>query len=59
MADPIHIKASRKGEFTRAATAHHMTPDTFDNHVLDNPEDFSEKTRKQAQFAENAEHWSH
>jgi hypothetical protein len=57
--DPIHIKASRRGEFTRAANAHHMTPDEFDNYVLSHKDEFSGKREKQAQFAENAEHWHH
>lgn len=59
MADPIHIKASHRGEFTRAANAHKMTPDEYDNYVLDHKDKFSKKTEKQAQFAENAEHWHH
>lgn len=57
--NPIHIKESRVGSFTRAANAHHMTPDEYDNKVLAHPEDYSKAMREKAQFAENAEHWHH
>ena len=54
-----HIKESRVGTFTAAATAHHMSPGTFDNYVLEHKDEFSAKMEKKAQFAENAEHWHH
>lgn len=56
MADPtdIHIKSSRRGEFTRQALAHHEGVQEFASHVLAHPEDFSEATEKRAQFAHNA-----
>lgn len=57
--NPIHIKESRVGSFTRAATAHHMTPGEFDNYVLAHKDKFSTKMERKAQFAENAEHWHH
>jgi hypothetical protein len=57
--DPIHIKESRRGSFTEAATRHHMDPADFDNYVLSHKSDFSTKMERKAQFAENAEHWQH
>ena len=39
--DPIHIKASRKGTFTKAATAHHMSDTQFEGDVLSHPDKFS------------------
>lgn len=49
-----HIKESRVGTFTAAATAHHMGVQEFASHVLGNKEDFSGKMVKKAQFAKNA-----
>lgn len=51
---PIHIKESRKGTFTAAATKHKMGVQEFASHVLANPEDFSDKMQKKARFAKNA-----
>lgn len=55
--DPIHIKESRVGSFTEAATKHHEGVQEFASHVLANPGDYSKKMREKAQFAHNAEHW--
>lgn len=49
-----HIKASHRGEFTRAALAHHEGVQEFASHVLANPGDYSSHLEKQAQFAHNA-----
>jgi hypothetical protein len=57
--DPIHIKESRKGSFTRAANAHHETDDQFEHAVLAHPGKYSASMRKKAQFAENAKKWHH
>lgn len=57
--DPIHIKASRRGTFDAAATAHHMSTSAFEHDVLDHPGQFSEKMREKAQFAENAKKFRH
>lgn len=55
MADqaPIHIRESRRGTFTAAATKHHMDPGAFAAHVLADPGDFSPKMRKKAEFVKN------
>ena len=57
--DPIHIKASRRGTFTAAATAHHMSDSQFEQQVLSHPDDYSPKMRRKAQFAENAKKFDH
>lgn len=49
-----HIKESRVGTFTAAATAHHMGVQAFASHVLADPGDFSGKMQKKARFAKNA-----
>jgi hypothetical protein len=49
-----HIKESRVGTFTEAATKHHEGVQEFAHHVLANPGDYSEKMQKKAQFAVNA-----
>jgi len=49
-----HIKESRVGSFTEAATKHHEGVQEFASHVLAHPGDFSPKMRKKAQFAHNA-----
>jgi hypothetical protein len=51
--DPIHIKASRRGTFLAAATAHHMTGRELAHDVEAHPGDFSPAMRKKAEFAEN------
>lgn len=50
----IHIRESRVGTFTAAATAHHMGVQEFASHVLANKDDFSPKMVDKAQFAHNA-----
>lgn len=42
-----------KGAFTAQAIHHGMTPKQFMKEVLSKPEEFSERTRKRAQFMEN------
>lgn len=49
-----HIKKSRVGTFTAAATKHHEGVQEFAHHVIANPGDYSEAMRKKAQFAVNA-----
>lgn len=49
----IHIKASRRGEFTRAATAHHMTTQQWAHHEVNDP-DATTAEKRRAQFAINA-----
>jgi hypothetical protein len=49
-----HIRESRVGTFTEAATKHHEGVQEFASHVIANPGDFSSAMRKKAQFAHNA-----
>jgi hypothetical protein len=49
-----HIKESRVGTFTEAATKHHEGVQEFASHVLGHKGDFSPKMVKKAQFAHNA-----
>lgn len=56
---PIHIKESRKGTFTAAATKHGMGVQEFARHVSAHPEDFSAKMRKKAAFAKASAGWKH
>ncbi len=51
--EPIHIKESRKGTFTAAATAHHMSPEEFAADVHEHPDEFSGKMAKKAAFVRN------
>jgi hypothetical protein len=51
---PPHIRESRVGTFTAAATAHHMGVQEFANEVHAHPEDYTPKMRKKANFARNA-----
>lgn len=51
---PPHIKASRVGSFTEAATKHHEGIQEFASHVLGNKGDFSTSMIRKAQFAHNA-----
>lgn len=46
---PVH--PSRRGEFTAAATAHHMTPLQYAHHVTGDPDASSER-KHQASFVE-------
>lgn len=56
---PPHIKESRAGTFTDAATKHHEGVQEFAHHIVANPGDYSERMRKKAQFAVNAAGWHH
>jgi hypothetical protein len=51
--EPIHIKESRRGTFTAAATSHHTDPEHFAAQVLAHPEDYSPKMVKKANFVRN------
>lgn len=51
--EPIHIKESRRGTFTAAATAHHTDPEGFAAHVLAHPGDYSSAMEKKAEFVHN------
>lgn len=53
----IHIKPSKRGTFTAAATKHGKSVQAFASQVLANPDNYSEVMRKKAQFAKNASHW--
>jgi hypothetical protein len=50
----IHIRESRVGTFTAAATAHHMGVQEFASHVLSHKEEFTARMERKAQFAKNA-----
>lgn len=51
--DPIHIRESRRGTFTAAATKHHEGVQAFASEVLAHPGDYSPKMEKKANFARN------
>ena len=53
----IHIKPSKKGTFTAAATRHGMGVQEFASKVLANKEDYSPAMVKKANFARNAAKW--
>lgn len=55
----IHIKPSRKGTFTAAASKHNMGVQEFASKVLANKEDYSSKMIKKAAFAKAASKWKH
>lgn len=55
----IHIKESRKGTFTKAATAHHMGVQAFAHRVTAEGSDASTAMKRKAIFAENAKKWHH
>lgn len=55
----IHIKPSKKGTFTAAATKHGMGVQEFARKVLANKEDYSSEMIKKANFARNASKWKH
>lgn len=55
----IHIKPSKRGTFTAAASKHDMGVQEFASKVLANPDDYSSAMRKKAQFAKNASKWKH
>jgi len=50
---PIKIAKSKEGTFTAAATKHNMGVQEFANEVLTNPEKYSPKMEKKANFARN------
>ena len=50
---PIKIAKSKEGTFTAAATKHNMGVQEFANEVLANPEKYSTKMAKKANFARN------
>ena len=52
----IHIKPSRKGTFTAAATKHGMGVQAFASKVLANKDNYSPKMVKKAVFAKNFAH---
>lgn len=53
----IHIKPSKRGTFTAAATKHGMSVQGFAGKVLANKEDYSPAMVKKANFARNANRW--
>lgn len=55
----IHIKESKKGTFTAAATKHDMGVQAFASKVLANKENYSSAMVKKANFARNASKWHH
>ena len=55
----IHIKPSKRGTFTAAATKHGMGVQEFASKVLRNKEDYSLSLVKKANFARNASKWNH
>jgi hypothetical protein len=57
--DPIHIKQSRAGTFTEAATKHHEGVQAFAATVLAHPGNYSPAMEKKANFAKNARSWHH
>ena len=58
--DSIHIKKSKKGTFTKAATANGSSVQGFASKVLKAPKGkYSAAMRKKANFARNAAKWHH
>jgi len=55
--DPIHIKKSEKGSFTRDAKKAGKSVSAEATSVLKNP-NASKKMKEKAQFAKNAEKWA-
>lgn len=53
----IHIKPSKRGTFTAAATRHGKSVQEFASQVLAHPENYSPAMRKKANFARNAAKW--
>ena len=54
----IHIKPSKRGTFTAAATKHGMGVQEFASKVLRNKEDYSPSLVKKSNFARNASKWN-
>ena len=55
----IHIKDSKKGTFTAAATKHGKSVQAFASQVLANKDNYSPAMVKKANFAINASKWKH
>ena len=55
----IHIKPSKRGTFTAAATKHGKSVQAFASQVLANKENYSPAMVKKANFARNASKWQH
>lgn len=55
----IQINPKNKGKFTKKADAKDMTVQEFANEVMNNKEDYSTTTVKQANFAKNAKKFKH
>jgi hypothetical protein len=55
----IHIKDSKKGTFTAAATKHGKSVQAFASQVLANKDNYSPAMVKKANFAKNASKWNH
>lgn len=55
----IHIKPSKRGTFTAAASRHGMGVQAFASKVLANKDDYSPAMVKKANFAKNASKWNH
>ena len=55
----IHIKPSKRGTFTAAASKHGMGVQEFASKVLANKDDYSPAMVKKANFAKNAAGWKH
>lgn len=55
----IHIKPSKRGTFTAAASKHGMGVQEFASKVLANKDDYSSAMVKKANFARNASKWKH
>jgi hypothetical protein len=55
----IHIKPSKRGTFTAAASKHNMGVQAFAKQVLANKENYSPAMVKKANFARNAAKWKH
>lgn len=53
----IHIKPSKRGTFTAAATKHGKSVQAFASQVLAHKENYSPAMVKKANFARNASHW--
>ena len=54
----IHIKPSKRGAFTAAATKHGMGVQEFANKVLANKDKYSPAMVKKANFARNSRNWN-
>lgn len=57
--DPIHIKESRRGAFTRAAKAARRSVTEEEDYVLSHKDKEPARLVKEANFARNARKWHH